>query len=333
LSFLVVPASTHHDAAHFDLPGALLLGIGLAGLLIAISEGGEWGWGSGRLIGVAVGSLMVVGIWAVHEVHTHLPLVELKLLRNRTVLTANVTGVMAGVGMYMLLSMIIRYVQTPKSIPYGLGASVVVGGVALVPLSAASFLASKFATYLGRWLAPARLLPLGVACFGVALIVFAAARSSLWEIFVIMAIAGAGIGSSVAVMPRMIVSATPPEETASALALNQVVRTVGYSIGSALAATVLTAHTRTGAIFPANVGYTDAALLALGLCSATAIVSVLLSGVRRQRPLPRFDADEELEIEESIDGVISGVTLFEPESTELLERSEGSEHSIHGGRP
>jgi hypothetical protein len=131
----------------------------------------------------------------------------------------------------------------------------------------------------------------------------------------------------------MIVSATPPEETASALALNQVVRTVGYSIGSALAATVLTAHTRTGAIFPANVGYTDAALLALGLCSATAIVSVLLSGVRRQRPLPRFDADEELEIEESIDGVISGVTLFEPESTELLERSEGSEHSIHGGRP
>ena len=127
-----------------------------------------------------------------------------------------------------------------------------------------------------------------------------------------MAIAGVGIGSSFAVMPRMIVSATPAGETASALALNQVLRTVGYSIGSALAATILTAHTGTRAEFPANVGYTDAALVALALCVITAVVSALLPG-RRTGPAPRLDADQELSIEESTDGAISGVIAFEPD--------------------
>jgi len=330
LAGLVVPKSMHRDPQPFDLAGALLLGTGLAGLLVAISEGGEWGWGSARLLGVAAASLAVVLAWVAHELRTHLPLVDLKLMRNRTVLTANVTGVMAGVGMYMLLSMIIRFVQTPTSLSYGLGASVVVGGLALVPLSAASFLASKLATIAGRRLAPTRLLPLGVLFFSVGLVVFAVARSRLWETFVVMAIAGAGIGSSFAVMPRMIVSATPAGETASALALNQVLRTVGYSIGSALAATILTAHTARGAVFPADVGYTDAALVALGLCLLTAFVSALLPG-RERRRTSALDPDQELSIEESLDGALSGLIAYEPE--EFADATRAGEPRGSGGRP
>jgi MFS family permease len=103
LSLLVVPTSMHREPQPFDVTGAILLSIGLAGVLIAISEGEEWGWGSNRLIVVAIVSLVVIAAWIRHELHTHLPIVELRLMRNRTVLTANVTGVMAGVGMYMLL--------------------------------------------------------------------------------------------------------------------------------------------------------------------------------------------------------------------------------------
>jgi predicted MFS family arabinose efflux permease len=302
----------HRHPLPFDLIGAGLVCIGLAGLLVAISESTDWGWGSRRLLLVTVISLVIIGGWVAHELRTHLPLVDLRLMRHRTLLTANVTGVMAGCGMYMLLSMIIRYVQTPTSISYGLGASILVSGLVLTPLSASSFLASKGATYLGRWISPSHTLPLGVLAFAAALTMFATARNALWEVFIVMTLAGAGIGSSFAVMPRMIVSSTVPEETASALALNQVLRTVGFSIGSALSATVLAEHTPLRRTFPLDVGYTDAAFIATGLLLLTAVVGLILPS-REERPAVIFDADQNLLVEESVDGAIAGVVAFEPQ--------------------
>jgi MFS family permease len=330
LAIAVVPKSTHRHPVPFDLTGAILLWVGLGGLLIAISEGSDWGWVSGTMVGVGGGSILVLGGWVAHELRVELPLIDLRLMRHRTVLTANVTGALAGIGMYMLLSMIIRYVQTPVSIRYGLGASVVVSGFVLVPLSAASFTASKAATALGRWISPSRTLPIGVLWFAAALVMFASARNSLWEIFVVMAIAGAGIGSSFAVMPRMIVSAVSPEETASALSLNQVLRTVGFSIGSALSGTILAAHTPVGSVFPKDVGYTDTALISFGLLIVTAGVSILLPA-REPKPAIVFAEEDALLVEESVDGAIAGVASFEePElpNSSFLE-GDPSDASAH----
>ena len=64
-------------------------------------------------------------------------------MRNRTVLTANVTGLFAGLGMYMLLPLVTRYVQAPTSTGYGFGASIVVAGLVLLPFSVASVSASR----------------------------------------------------------------------------------------------------------------------------------------------------------------------------------------------
>ena len=305
---LVVPTSVHRPSQHFDLPGAVLLGVALTALLIAISEGGEWGWGSAKLIGLIVVALLLFAGWVWHELRSPMPLVDLRMMRHRTVLTANVTGILAGVGMYMLMSMIIRYVQTPGSTGYGLGASVVVAGLVLLPLSAMSFLASKAVTHVTRWVSPNRILPFGALAFAASLILFATSRSHLWEIFVAMGIGGIGIGCSFAVMPRMIVSAVPAEQTSSALALNQVLRTVGYSIGSALAATILTSHTAAGAEFPADAGYTAGAIVAIALCAITAILSSVLptrSHGGRRTP------ETELLIEENTDAAIAGVLTLD----------------------
>ena len=48
----------HRQSQHFDATGALLLGLGLAGLGIAISEGGHWGWPSTKLIVLAVVAIL-----------------------------------------------------------------------------------------------------------------------------------------------------------------------------------------------------------------------------------------------------------------------------------
>ncbi len=323
LAAVVVPTSAHRPGQTFDLPGALLLGIGLAGLLVGISEGEEWGWTSPRLIGVIAASVLAIAVWIWHELSTKAALVDLRLMKHRTVLTSNVTGILAGVGMYMFMSMVIRYVQTPASTGYGLGASVVIAGLALLPLSAASFLASKIVVRINAWIRPERLLPLGSVAFAAALLIFATNRDHLWEIFLVMGIAGIGIGSSFAVMPRMIVTAVPASETSSALALNQVLRTVGFSIGSALSATILTAHTAAGNEFPDNSGYTVGAVVAISLCLLTALVSFVLPMRRLQAP-ERVGIDDELLIEESTDAAIAGTIAYAPD----FELSEPDENFV-----
>ena len=313
MSALVVPTSAHHAPQPFDVPGALLLSLGLGGLLVSISQGEVWGWTSITVPALVVVSLALIGAWLVHELRTDNPIVDLRIMRHRAVLTADVTGLLAGVGMYMLMSMVIRYVQTPTSVSYGLGASVVVGGLVLLPMSVGSFLASRFTIYLTRWMRPERILPLGMLIFVIAMGLFAVERSHLWEVFVVMGIAGLAMGCSFAVMPRMIVSAVPAEETSSALALNQVLRTMGYSVGSALSAAVLTAHTFAGSPLPINRGYTVGALIAIAMCAITGVVSWVLTshGPRLARP-NRLNDEAELQLEESADGAAAGVLAYEP---------------------
>lgn len=307
---LVVPSSVHRPSNHVDRTGSIVLAVALTGLLVATSEADEWGWQSATLWGVLAASLAALAGWSRYQLRATEPLVDLRLLRHRTVLTANVVGIIAGIGTYMLMSMIIRYVQTPTSVSYGLGASVVVAGLVLLPMSVLSFLCSRLVTFLGKWVRPDRILPMGLLLFGLAMVITAIARGSLWEIFVIMGVAGLGMGSSFAVLPRMIVSAVPAQETSSALALNQVLRTIGTAIGSALAATILTAHTATSSEFPSNEGYTVGCLVALALCLTAATLSWVLPPRRSARkPLT---ADQELEVEEDVNAAISGtITLDE----------------------
>ena len=86
----------------------------------------------------------------------------LRLLRHRGVLAAIVTGLLAGTAGYLMISMIIRFVQTPTTTGYGLGASVVVAGVVLLPVCPASFGAGKLVG-LGLCVASDRPVPRAAA--------------------------------------------------------------------------------------------------------------------------------------------------------------------------
>ncbi|WEX10902.1 hypothetical protein [Chelativorans sp. AA-79] len=60
------------------------------------------------------------------------------------------------------------------------------------------------------------------------------------------------------------------------MSFNQVVRAVGFSIGSALGGLTLAAYTAAGAAFPSDAGYTVASWLgAAGMC-VTIIAALLL---------------------------------------------------------
>ncbi|MEV0150378.1 MULTISPECIES: hypothetical protein [unclassified Nonomuraea] len=91
-----------------------------------------------------------------------------------------------------------------------------------------------------------------------------------------MGLLGLGVGTFSAAMPAAILAATPQEETSSAMSFNQVVRSVGFSIGSALSGQVLSAHTGSGATFPTESGYAAAAGTGAASMTVTIVISLVL---------------------------------------------------------
>jgi len=164
---------------------------------------------------------------------------------------------------------------------------VVVAGLVLLPFSAMSVVASRATPVLARRVSPNAVLPLGCLVFIAADVLFVLARGHLWEVFVVMGLAGLGVGTTFAVLPTLIVAAVPETETGSAMSFNQVLRYIGYSLGSALSATVLQAHTPAGARLPGDSGYTVAALVGVGILALAGVLTLVLPARRGGTPSPQ----------------------------------------------
>ena len=254
------------------------------------------------MLSLLIGGAVLLAVWIWWELRCPQPLVDLRLVRNRSVLTADVAALLAGVGMYLLLSLAVRYVQTPVSTGYGLGETAVIAGLVLVPFSAGSFIATRLSPHLARWTSHRALLPLAsVVLFG-GMIMFSFARHGMWQMLVVMAVVGLGVGLVFAVVPGLILRAVAVDETASAMGFNQVLRYIGYSVGSALSGLVLEMHTPAGADLPDDGGYTVSGLLSCAMWAVAFVVTLVLPERRRRRAgeAGASLADDELMAEESL---------------------------------
>jgi MFS family permease len=294
---LVVPSSSDRAAAPLDVTGATFLTAGLTALLLAIAEGNQWGWSSFTVIALLVAAAVVLASWVAQQLRVAAPLVELRLLRHPAVLTGNAAATVLGVAMYTYLSCVTEFVQTPRAAGYGFSASVVEAGLCLVPLSITSLLASRALPWLNRVLGQRAVLPLGCVVVAIAGTFFALFHGAVWEAFVMMGIVGVGMGSTFAAIPGLIVRAVPERETGSVMGFYQVVRYIGFSLGSALTASILASHTPASRHLPDEGGYTLAMWIAVGICLAAAAVAWILPA-RAGKPTPGQEelAEEDAEL-------------------------------------
>lgn len=297
-AMLVVPENVVVGSRGIDVLGAALLAAALVCLLYGLAQAEVWGWSSWRLGGLLLAAGLLLRLWVAHELSTPAPLVNLRMARHPIVLTANLTALVAGAGMYLLLSLVTRFVQTPSTAGYGFGASVMVAGLAMTPFSVASVVSNRLVGLFSRRFSAELVLPVGCGFFVLAMVAFATLHGSLWELYLVMAIAGLGVGCTFAALPALILRAVPAGMTGSAISFNQVLRSVGYAVGSALAGTVLEAFTSPGEP-PRLAGYRTAAALGCGVWAAAGAISFVLP-----RRAARRSAEEELLMQESLaDGV------------------------------
>jgi MFS family permease len=274
---MVVPSSqarTHH---RLDYVGAIVLTIALVALLLAISEGEAWGWGSTQIVALFVVAIGALSIWIPQQLRHPWPLANLRLLRHRSVMTANLAGIILGVALYMYLSLVTELIQQPHSLGYGLGASSLLAGLTLLPFSIFSLAVSRTLGPVRQRLTDTAILVIGSLMIAAGGAFFALVHTAIWDAFVAMAAIGAGFGYTFAALPGMITRSIPNTEVGSAMGLYQVIRYIGFALGSALAAAILASHTIDHGTHVLESGFVTGLWIAAGICTAAALVSWLLS--------------------------------------------------------
>jgi EmrB/QacA subfamily drug resistance transporter len=276
-----IPESPIREPGDVHWLGGALLSAWLVALLVAVSEGSAWGWGSAKTMGLFVLSGVVAAAWVKAESRSRHPLVDMKMMRLSGVWTTNAAALLLGFGMYSAFVLIPQFVEAPTSTGYGFGSSVSQAGLFLVPTTIALLITSPIGGRLSNVVGSKVPLVLGSLLTTIAFVVLAIADAR-WEIYLAATLVGAGVGFAFASMANLIVEAVPPGQTGVATGMNTIVRTIGGAIGAEIAATVLGAHLLASGE-PAKHGYTITFSICVAVLLAGVLASLAVPGRRRRQ--------------------------------------------------
>ena len=286
-----VPESPIRSTSRIDVPGAVLLSLVLATLLLGMSEGPSWGWTSVSVLGLFAAAAVSLVLWIVLELRVDEPLIDIRVLAERPVLLTNATALISGFAMFGAFVLVPRFAESPGGLPaaiadrvdYGFGASATMTGLYLVPGSFLMLFAGPAAGLLGRRFGSKWPLAIGMAIVSLSAAMLAALHDEPWQVVVAMAGLSLGVGFSFAAMAALITEAVDATETGIAMGINTVMRTVGAVVGAQVGAVLLAAETLDGTKVPTEGAYVSAFILATVAAAVAAVIAVLVTPLRRAR--------------------------------------------------
>jgi EmrB/QacA subfamily drug resistance transporter len=223
--------------ARFDPLGAVTLGLGLAGITLALSFGQELGWTSLPVIGsLLAGLFLLIALYFIEQRVPH-PIIDFSLLRRRVFFSANISLILCFMSLFAVSFLMPFYLEQLHGFPTE------AAGLLLTPLPItiaciapiSGSLADRFGT---RWLAAGGL---SISCIGLILLGQLNASSSLWDI--IWRLVVVGLGQAIFQSPNSsaLMGDAPREQQGVASGFLATGRTMGQSISVALAGAVFSA--------------------------------------------------------------------------------------------
>ncbi|TSD95058.1 MFS transporter [Skermania sp. ID1734] len=284
-------ASTEESAvrlrSRIDLVGAVLLGAGVAGVLIAVSFGPTWGWTSTSTVAYLIGGAVLLLGWLASAAIIREPLINLEVLGKRSVLLTTLgAGLCYGAsGLFTILLPMMAMTPAVFGLGYGFGVTaegfaifqapvglmVVVGGVIV-------------GTLVGRNARPRNLLVVGMLLMATGFTLTAYIHDSKALLIVFAGIFGTGMGMGYAAIPNLLIAAVPPQLQASTASIVGVSQSVFPAVLPVIAFTVLNnsyiapipAQMTQGAVFYTDNGFAVAFLIGTATAVLGAVVAALL---------------------------------------------------------
>jgi predicted MFS family arabinose efflux permease len=275
----VVRDSPARASGGLDVTGAVLLGGGLVAVLLALSQGPTWHWGSISTLGVGALGIVVLAAWWTQQRAARQPLIDVRRIMLPELRVPYAITFLASIGVYGALSAITRLAQTPPAkAGYGYGYSPVkVGWYALPQALGAVAGLVLIRAFVSRQ-AHARALSVGTALIVVAFLGFGLLTSTPGLTMASLLVDSAGLAVTLAVTQIVIVRAVTPAESGIALGLSIVLYAVGNSIGSAAVGALFAGFTLPGGL-PSLAAYHWGFVLG-GVTAALALALTLVLAVR-----------------------------------------------------
>ncbi|MER5185521.1 MFS transporter [Streptomyces sp. NPDC002896] len=254
VSALVLPQSKSEAAANekFDIPGVILLALGMLIVVFGVVKGETWGWTSAGTIGAIVAGLIILILFGWYETRVAYPLLPMRLFRSPAV---SVGAVITALNFFVLLGSIfflMLYLQNVQ------GYTPVEAGVRTLPLSLAAVVASPLGAALTDRFGPRFTMPLGMVLQAAAsfLLLGLSADSgygALWPPFIAL---GLGVGMVLSASSDAIVGNAPVRDAGVAGGLQATALQVGGALGTSVLVSLISSRvgsTLTGELTAAGV--------------------------------------------------------------------------------
>lgn len=234
----ILPADTKRPAGdRFDFTGAALFTSGMIGLLLAISNGEDWGWRSMPVVsGIVVGIALLI-TFVINERKVHHPMIDLSLFRNQPFVIGNLSGWMCFVAMFANTMLLPFYLQqvlnfSPSQVGLLMTAFPIMMAV-VAPLSGHA--SDKFG--------PLILTSGGLTISALGLFYYSTLSSTASFYQVIPGALLLGIGAGMFNSPNnsSVMSSVPPQKLGLAGGINSLVRNLGMISGIALSVSLFEA--------------------------------------------------------------------------------------------
>lgn len=278
----LVPARRRRAEGSIDWLGAVGLAAGLSALLLAITQGTAWGWGSGRTLACALGGAAALVAWWMWEKRRIHPLVSTRMLAKPAMLLTNLATIFVGMGLYFAFLGLTQFVQIPREAAgYGFGASVLQSSVVyLLPGAVTGFaVALVSGRFIDRYGAR-RVLVVAAMAGVVGFVLLAVAHDQPWQVIVAGILANAYISLGYGALPALVVAEVEAGETGVATGMNAIARTVGSSLAAAVVA-VLLGRMAPGTQVPMESSFV-VVFIAGAVTAALALTLIALTRTRRQ---------------------------------------------------
>jgi EmrB/QacA subfamily drug resistance transporter len=235
---MVLPAFPGGKAARFDVLGFLTIAGGLFTLLLALSEGQDWGWTGYRVISLLAASVVLIALFVIIELEVEHPLLDVRVFKYWPYTNSLLLISVLMVGLFATLFYIPLFLQQAQ----GLGAFD--AGVLLLPqalvMAVLMPIAGRLYDKIGpRW--PA-VVGLTVVAIGTYLLHGITLDMGKGEIAGLLALRAGGMG--LAMMPVMTggVAAVPVSKVGAASAFNNVAQRSAAALGLAILTALMTSQ-------------------------------------------------------------------------------------------
>jgi EmrB/QacA subfamily drug resistance transporter len=242
-------------ASRLDLPGVVLVSLGLLGIVLGLVRGNAHGWTSLTVLPpMVLGALLVAGFVA-WELRTAEPMLPLGLFRSRGFAMANVASMLMFFGMFGSIFLLAQFLQVVQHY------SPLEAGLRTLPWTAMPIIVTPIAGVLSDRIGGRPLLVAGLALQAIGLGWIALVISpSVAYLTLVPAFVVSGVGMSLFFGPaaNVVLGSVRRDQEGIASGANNAIRELGGVFGIAVL----------GAVFSAHGGYASGASFVSGLTPA-----------------------------------------------------------------